>query len=230
MTHSPLISVIIPVYNADKYVQQAIESVCAQTYHPIEIICVNDGSTDHSLEKLHLFGKAIRVVSYDENRGIGYARNQGLLAARGEYIAFLDADDYWQLEKLVVQMRYLVENPTYAAVFTMMQCFVSPELPEEIKKLRFCPPAPTPGYIAGTALIRKQVFETVGRFGEQWRIGEFIDWLARVDAAGIVYGIVPDVFLARRIHTTNSGITDRSSRGDYLKIVRQALDRKRRHV
>jgi len=102
-----LVSVIIPVYNREHLVSQAIESVLAQTYQPVEIILINDGSTDASLSVLRkfetLFPDQIRVID-QPNQGQIIARNNGIQAARGEYIAFLDSDDLWLENKLERQM------------------------------------------------------------------------------------------------------------------------------
>ena len=95
-TQKGLISVIIPVYNVEKYINECLNSVINQEYKNIEIICVNDGSTDKSMEKLEEFGKKdsrIRIISR-ENKGSSYARNLGLKESEGEYIYFLDSDDY----------------------------------------------------------------------------------------------------------------------------------------
>lgn len=91
---APLASVVIPAYNCADYVAEAVQSVLDQAYPEREIIVVNDGSTDGTLEALHGFGNAIRVVD-QENTGPAGARNAGLRAATGDYVALLDADDLW---------------------------------------------------------------------------------------------------------------------------------------
>jgi glycosyltransferase involved in cell wall biosynthesis len=95
------ISVIIPVYNTEKYLPQCLDSVLAQTFQDFEIICINDGSKDNSLAILQEYAKKdkrIKVISYHKNKGGGYARNQGLKIAKGEYLAFLDSDDFFNLD------------------------------------------------------------------------------------------------------------------------------------
>ena len=92
----PLVSVIMPVYNAEKYLKVALSSLLTQTYKNIEIICVNDGSTDHSLdilERMSSADKRIKVIS-QKNGGPAKARNAGLDAAKGKYISFVDSDDF----------------------------------------------------------------------------------------------------------------------------------------
>ncbi len=106
---APLVSVIIPCYNSEKWVAEAVESCLNQTHHPIEIIVLDDGSTDGSLEILHSFGSKIRLET-GPNRGANVARNRGLELAHGEYIQFLDADDYLLPDKIANQVSYLIST------------------------------------------------------------------------------------------------------------------------
>ena len=109
MENSPLVSVIIPNYNYARYLKDAIVSVQAQTYSNIEIIVVNNGSTDNSLHLLQQFGSQITLID-QENLGQAGARNSGLRAANGDLIAFLDADDFWQNDKLEKQIRLITSE------------------------------------------------------------------------------------------------------------------------
>jgi glycosyltransferase involved in cell wall biosynthesis len=106
MNQDPLVSVVIPTYNRARLVCSAVESVLAQTWPTVEIIVVDDGSTDHTLEALARFGDRIRVVSQG-NAGPAAARNRGACVARGEFIAFQDSDDLWDPSKLEIQVRLL---------------------------------------------------------------------------------------------------------------------------
>ncbi len=224
----PLVSVIIPVYNVGKYVQAAIESVLNQTYKNIEVICIDDHSADNSLNILHSFGEKIHILCHEQNAGIGKARNMGIEIAKGELIAFMDADDLWLPEKLEVQVNEFLKDEELDISFSYMKCFISPELPFQVRSLRECPSEPTPGYLAGTAVIKMSSFHKVGLFNPKWRMGEFIDWMARAREQALTTKIVSDVFLLRRIHETNTGVTQRPSRTDYLKIIKESLDRKKK--
>lgn len=228
MNTHPLISVILPVFNTEKYVAEAIESVLNQSYTNIELICINDGSTDRSIEILKSYGSKIILIDSKENCGIGETRNKGIRIAKGDYIAFMDADDIWNEKKLETQLKAFEQNPTLAISFSHMGCFISPELPEEIKKLRYCPPGTQPGYISATAMIKASSFHKVGLFKPEWRVGEFVDWYARAKEIGLQAAIVPDVFLRRRIHDTNTGVRARDARVDYIKILRASLQRKKK--
>src|ERR1700758_706720 len=102
MNEKSLISVIIPVYNAEKYLAEAIESVLAQTYRPIEVIVVDDGSTDSSADIAKRFA-SVRYC-FQSHSGLGATRNRGIDLSQGKFLAFLDADDLWVEDKLTHQM------------------------------------------------------------------------------------------------------------------------------
>lgn len=229
-TH-PLVSVIVPVYNTEKYITESLESVLNQTYQPIEIICCDDGSTDNSrsiIESIQQqYPDRITLIMNEKNSGIAISRNNALAYAHGDFIAFMDADDIWLPNKIEIQMNALNADPDSDMSFTLMQCFLSPDIPESVKAIRHCPTEPTPGQTPGTTLIRRKSFEKVGLFNTEWRVGEFIDWLARARDLGLTFTHINQVLYLRRIHETNTGVTERPSRIDYLKIVKEALERKR---
>lgn len=105
----PLVSVTVPVYNGQDTVAQAIHSLLAQTYQDLEIIVVDDGSTDRTPEVLRSFGSAIRAI-HQANMGIAAARNTGLAAARGKFIALMDCDDECEPERIAAQVRFLLDH------------------------------------------------------------------------------------------------------------------------
>jgi glycosyltransferase involved in cell wall biosynthesis len=119
-----LASVIIPAYNAAGFVGEAIDSVLAQDYPQVEIVVVNDGSKDNTLDVLRGYGDRIRIVD-QANAGPPKARNAGLRAVRGEYIAFLDADDVWSPCKLSAQIRHLAANPDVGTVYTRWRVWLA---------------------------------------------------------------------------------------------------------
>ena len=123
--HQNLVSVIIPVYNGERYLGEAIESVLAQTYKEVELIVVDDGSTDKSAAVARCFTD-VRYC-FQPNSGIGAARNQGADLARGGLLAFLDADDRWVRDKLLWQTKALAADNELAMVFGHVQQFPSPE-------------------------------------------------------------------------------------------------------
>jgi glycosyltransferase involved in cell wall biosynthesis len=118
MPDSPLTSVIIPVYNCAKYLDQCITSVLAQTWSNIEIIIIDDGSTDDSYSIALKFSAANVIILKQENSGPSVARNSGLSIASGDYIQFLDADDIISCDKIASQMKLLIDNPGYVGLCT----------------------------------------------------------------------------------------------------------------
>ncbi len=116
-----LVSIIIPVYNAEKYLVETIESVISQTYKNWELIIINDGSTDNSesIAKSFLYDKRIQYI-YQNNAGVSIARNQGIELIKGDYITFLDADDVWEKENIVKKLNLLNTNSDIYWVFSDM--------------------------------------------------------------------------------------------------------------
>ncbi len=219
------ISVVIPVYNCDRYLVEAIQSVLEQTYPVHEIIVVDDGSTDRSAAIACQFSQ-VNVVT-QTNQGAAAARNLGIRIATGEWIAFLDADDVWLPGKLDRQMQAFITDPTVDLVFTHVQQFISPELDLVPQSQRFCPEQPVAGQIPTTAMVRRSCFQRIGEFNTQLTIGEFIDWMARGQEIGMITVTLSETLARRRIHTSNTGIRLRDSRQDYVQLVKAALDRRR---
>ncbi len=222
----PSVSVIIPVYNCERYLAEAIESVLAQSHPAREIIVVDDGSTDGSARVVRRFSSAVRYV-FQPNAGIGAARNRGVALAEGDFLAFLDADDLWTEDKLGLQLAAFAEDPGLEAVFGLAIQFHSPEIDAAARSRIHCPSRPAPGYVAGAMLVRRSAFERVGPFEAGWRVGEFVDWYLRATEAGLRERVLPEVVLRRRLHKTNQGIRERAAATDYARILKASLDRRR---
>ena len=219
--NNPLISIIIPVYNGEKYLVEAIDSVLKQAYSPIEIIVIDDGSVDNSAA----IAQSYHAIKYfhQPNRGLSAALNQGLGIATGEFLAFLDADDIWEENKLSLQMEDLKKDPTLDAVFGHHQQFISRE-----GSLRTIDQRILPAPFKGAMLIRRESFFRVGLFDTSLTLGDFIDWYKRAMEASLKFLMLPDIVMRRRIHDDNSSIRNRNAEKDYVKIMKAALDRKRK--
>ena len=163
-----LVSVIIPVYNVEKYIAFTIRSVLAQTYKNFEIIIVNDGSLDRSIEICQQFpDKRIKIVQ-QQNKGVSAARNAGIVHAKGEYFAFLDGDDLWVPQKLEKHIQHLERSPHVGVSFSY-SAFID-DLGHsigmyQISKLKGITPSlilcRNPVGNGSTPVIRREVFEDI---------------------------------------------------------------------
>lgn len=220
------VSVLIPIYNGARYLDECIQSVCDQTLTPAEIIVIDDGSQDDTPKVAAAWGPRIcyqRVA----HGGLPYARNHGLRFAQAQCIAFVDSDDVWLPKKLELQMAALSRETEPAMVFGYVQQFVSADLaPEEAAKLKY-ETAPLPGLFSSTLLIRKSDCSRVGQFDETLQTGEFIEWCSRGKDAGIKTVMVPDVVCRRRLHRSNLGRGGTATHGGYIHMLKRVLDRRR---
>ncbi len=219
------VSVIIPAYNCEEYLGEAIESALHQTYPPLEVIVVDDGSTDRTCEVGQAFPPPVHCIS-QPHMGAGSARNRGAAMARGALLAFLDADDRWPLYKLSRQVEAL--RPDLDVVFGyVQQLHAGPEWAAGTADAAAAASPLVTGVLPGTMLVRREAFFRVGEFKSEWKLGEFIDWYARATELELRSLCLPDLLLWRRIHTTNTGVLQRHSRTDYAKVLKAALDRRR---
>jgi len=235
-----MISVIIPVYNCRRYLADAIESVLAQTHPAGEVVVVDDGSTDGSEDVARSYGSAVRCY-LQPNRGISAARNHGIAAARGEFFAFLDADDVWTKDKLQLQLAAFHAHPELDVAFGHIRQIHGTELngasgetkatgtqrvraesPEGIPALDV-----VPGYLPSTLMIRRESFGQVGAFDTRWRVGEFADWYLRATELHLRMAMLPDLLALRRVHDTNNWRRQREARTDYVRVLKASLDRRR---
>jgi glycosyltransferase involved in cell wall biosynthesis len=211
------VSVVIPVYNGERFLAEAIASVIAQSRPAQEIIVVDDGSTDGSAAVARAFGPRVTLLQ-QANAWAGAARNTGIAAAKGTALAFLDADDLWPPDKLEAQVGTLEAHEHLDLVFGQVVQFHHPA-GEEL--------APVSGPIAGNMVARRASFDRVGPFITEYRLGEFIDWYGRAVDAGLRMLTLDRVVLRRRIHDTNTGILSANARPDYAAVLRAAIQRRR---
>lgn len=222
------VSVVVPAYNAERYLAEALRSILAQTAGRMEIIVVDDGSTDGTrAAAAHFAAQGVKCLPAPVRRGIGAARNFGIAAASGDYLAFLDADDLWPRDRTAVLGRALTAQGGRCIALGQAEQFICPMLSAEQRARLRLPPAPAAGYLAGGILLRRADFLQVGLFDEALTLGEFIDWFGRARGAGLAEIVVPDIVLRRRIHGDNQTLRHRASASDYLEVVRRELARKR---
>jgi glycosyltransferase involved in cell wall biosynthesis len=222
--NNPLISVIIPIYNGERFLAETIRSVLDQTYAPIEVIAVDDGSTDGSAAIVRSFPDVKYI--HQSNQGVAAARNTGVKAAQGDFLAFIDQDDLWTLDKLEKQAAYLQEHADIGYVLSMVQFFLEPgvEKPAWVRDELLV--EPRPGYNLGNVLIRRRVFERVGLFDTQYVLASDHDWFVRAKDDGIPMARMPDVMLMKRTHDSNES-RHTSSRHELLAIHRASVRRQK---
>ncbi len=222
----PLVSVIIPSYNCERYLCEAIESVLRQTYPSLQIIVVDDGSTDSTPLLVRNYTDNVEYIRQPRS-GSGSARNTGVAAARGDFLAFLDADDLWVEEKTEIQMGFLERHRDVEAVFTHARQFFSHDLPQDERERIWCTERPLPGHIPSTLVIRKAAFSRIGEFESRWTIGDFMSWYLRAEEQGLHTVVLPDCLCLRRLHRTNKGIVHSDKMDQRFRILKAALDRRR---
>jgi len=182
----PTVSVVIPTYNYARYVGDAIDSALAQTVPPLEVVVVDDGSTDDTLAVLAAYGHRIRVVC-QANQGLSAARNTGIRAACGEWVAFLDSDDAFHPRKLELQLAVLAERPELQLLATdafsdePLRWPVVPEAPR-VEPVTVAAIAMRTLFAPSSVLARKSCFDTVGDFDPALRSVEDRDMWVRVCA------------------------------------------------
>jgi glycosyltransferase involved in cell wall biosynthesis len=220
------ISVIIPCHDGECYVAETIRSVLAQDCPGLEIVVVDDGSTDRSAEVVQSFGHPVRYV-HQAHGGAAVARNRGVELSTGAILGFLDADDLWPEGVLNRWIGILERHPSVGIVVGHMEQFVSPELSEAAEREFRFSSEPVLARMCGSVLVRRSEFVRVGGFSPQLTSGEFMDWCLRAEDLGVRSLTVSDVVLRRRLHRRNHGIVRRDARQDYVRVVKAALDRRR---
>ncbi|MEQ9411018.1 MAG: glycosyltransferase family A protein [Fuerstiella sp.] len=223
------ISVIIPVYNAERYISETIESVLNQTGCELEIIVVDDGSTDTTQQVVALFGDRVRYLQ-QQNAGPAAARNLGVSVARHDWIAFLDADDLWAPDKLQRQLE-MAESTGASVVYTNTRNFGDLNC---VAELRMSPQNMPAGDVFAALLmdnfmtlssvtIRKDAFLQAGGFRERYFGTEDWDLWLRLAASGVRFAAVPEALTLYRWHSTSLSKNHRRMKMLREETLRAAL-------
>ena len=236
-TGTPLVSVIIPAYNARPYVMDAIRSVRAQGHAPLEILLIDDGSSDGTAELVAAEAPEVRIIR-QSNGGVAAARNRGLREASGEFITFLDADDGWFPGKLHAQIAYLQAHPSVGVVFHRWLVW-RPDA-EGVYHWPSPPSSPMPeqpelsGWLylpllldcvihTSTVMIRRSLVDEIGLFDTTLTIGEDYDYWLRASQASPIHKLAPVYsFYRSASESLTSAPKDRNY--EYL-VVQRALER-----
>ena len=219
----PKVSVIIPTYNRLPMLKEALDSVLSQDFEDFELIVVDDGSTDGTAEVIKGYGGRVKLLQYPENRGVSAARNQGILKARGKYIAFLDSDDLWVKGKQKIQVAFLDDNPHYPLCYTDEIWIrkgrrVNPKFKHAKysgwifeKCLPLCTISPS------SAMMRRALFSKVGLFDEALPVCEDYDFWLRVSVRFPVFFINRKLIIKRGGHSDQ--LSQRSWGNDCYRVI-----------
>lgn len=216
----PRVSVIIPAYNAEPFVADAVNSILCQGYPNLEIIVVDDGSTDGTVSALGAFGDAV-VVIRQENRGQAAARNAGIRRATGTLIGFLDADDLWTDHHIASMLPYLRDDQfEYVRGYAQYVRAVGTPQEERSEKIYLAP-------LVASCLYKKSLIDAVGPFDESMRRGEDFDWHVRIAEHGGREKKIEEVAMLYRRHDTNITNSRDAFANGLLAAVRNQLRRSR---
>lgn len=217
------VSVVIPVYNGERFVAEALASIAAQKVAASEVIVVDDGSTDGSAE---IATRAGAKVVRSARRGATAARNTGIEHASGDVLAFLDQDDEWTPDKLALQLPAVAGGrvtwsrghlQAFLAAGTQRPPWLGADMLTQAM----------PGFVPGVLLIHRAALERVGLFDPAFEGADDIDWVNRAQLAGEPCEVRPEVILRWRIHNSNQSADVARMRREILAAVRAQAHRHR---
>ena len=223
----PVVSVVIPLHDGERFLAAAIESALAQEGAELDVIVVDDGSRDSGPEIARSYA-GVKVLSQPQ-RGVAAARNRAVRAARGEFIGFLDQDDEWVEGRVQRQVAYLRDHLEAEVVLghtthviepgTNVPPWCIPKLPGSDEHFPAC--------MLGPILARREAFERVGLFDESYLVGSDSDWLLRVRDTGGEMHVVEDVVLRYRLHGENASYDLPVMKAEGMRVLRESIRRKK---
>lgn len=221
----PLVSVIVATKNSAEHLEQCLNSIVNNGYRNIEIIMIDAKSTDQTLEIAQKF-EQLRVLN-QEGLGLYPAWNQAVASAQGEYIAFLDSDDYWLPGKLECQLNLLLSNPEIDYTITHFMFILEDgcELPTGFRRSLL--DSKQIGRIPGTLLTRARSFKLVGEFRADLKIAGDVDWFIRAKDFGLSLQILPDIFMHKRVHEDELTAEAELNTSELLQLLGESISRKK---
>ena len=224
---SPGISLIIPAYNAGRYLREAIDSALNQTVKPRQIIVVDDGSTDDTLEIARSYGSALTAIT-QANANSAAARNRGIAEADQPIIAFLDADDRFVADKLERQLHALSDRADAMLCLCRVCDFWSPDMPSDARRAVNFVPQYRPGQ-PGTWLARRELFDRAGTFSTSpsYTFSEGSEIYTRIERAGLGVVRIDDVLVERRLHASNKTTDSKAHLDGIMALMKRRLDLRR---
>ena len=232
---SALVSVVIPTFNYGRFLQRAIDSVLAQTYSPLECIVVDDGSTDETAQVLSRYGDRVQAIR-QANLGVSRARNTGIRASRGDFVALLDADDAWAPAKIASQVEMLLADPELGVVGCASELVgdggppravrvrqVPRDLPDRLRRL-----ATREAWVEGScsgAMVPRRVLDEVGLFDEALQAGEDWDLWLRIAARHRVGNVTSAALVSISRHGTGTCRNVEKMEYGQWTVYRSAVER-----
>jgi glycosyltransferase involved in cell wall biosynthesis len=229
MRAEPRVSAVIAVRDGERFLAEAIESVLAQTRPCFELIVVDNGSRDRSREIAASYGPPV-VVTSEPRPGIGPARNAGLAAARGDFLAFLDYDDCWDPRKNELQIAAFQRDPELDVVFGHVQQFADPSYDPALHGALRIPSEPQPGLFLPAQMARRDAWERVGPWRSDLKLSDGLEWLLRARSLGLREAMIPETVLRRRVHGANHTRLHTQDRVEFARFLKQAIDERRRRA
>lgn len=224
LTHS----VVIPAYNAEPYIRQAIESALIQLGPDDRVIVVDDGSQDNTAAVVRLvIDPRVTLICAKQNGGIATARNLALPHVQTDYLHFLDSDDLWPVGRMdAIETCINGEQPPPDVISGHIEHFYCDSLSESQRR-KFSLPPRQGASLPGSVVLSRNVMRGIGLFDETLTSGEFIDWIVRVLQLKVHWVKLDAVFLRRRIHGANHTRRDTMASSAYLRVVRRHLAQRR---
>lgn len=227
MASEPLVSVVIPVYNAGRFLGAALDGVLTQTVRDHEVIVIDDGSRDNTAAVVAEYGRAVQY-QWQENRGVSAARNAGIGLARGEYVAFLDADDVWLPTKLERQVEVLRKNPEFGTVgcgyYLTDDCLaVTGEvLPPPVELADLLLLRANGGLFGSSLIASRKRLEGLGGFDERLSTSADFDLAVRIGQHGQI-AVIPEPLVYYRQHGGNMHRGIRLTESDMRRAMGKAF-------
>ncbi len=223
----PGVGVIVPVFNGEAFVADALRSIAAQDSGRFQVIVVDDASTDDSLavveaerDALNAAGHDLLVLRHEVNTGVSGARNSGIRAATSAFVSFLDQDDLWPADRTDRLHAALVRDRAMAAFGRMTFTDISGATDRPWVRPEWFE-SDHPGRVLGASLLRREVFDTVGLLNPELRTGyDDVDWLMRLRDSSVATVEVPATAVQRRVHDTNQSRLSARGTGELLATVR----------
>jgi glycosyltransferase involved in cell wall biosynthesis len=214
---SPLVSVIMAAYNAAEHIGEALESVLAQDWRPLEVVVMDDGSTDDTAVIVARYPDVVYVRQ--DNKGPSAARNEAVERSSGEFVANFDSDDLLPTTRVSGQVGYLLSHPEVGAVFGRQEWMNAPEW-----MARDSVYGDVDGIPLSSVMFRREVFFELGGYDTSFVHGEDMDLLVRMRERGIEYQVIPEIVLYRR-YQASSLTAGRAPHEPLLRSLRAKLAR-----